>query len=239
MTFTALETSLQQGAPIEYYLFVQGLKRWAYCTGNTVRTYLGDTYVPYPVVRPGFSQTTKTARGVLRLSFPANNEFASQFLGFAPDVVTSVTIFRAHATDPDGQLSTEWKGRVITGKTSGSTIDLECEQVYSSTLRNGLRARFEINCRHALYRRGCNVSRELYLLSGSVISISGLNIDVSGAGSLGASYFVGGILAQLGGGERFITAQAGSVLTINRPFAGLQTGAAVNLYPGCDHLRST
>lgn len=240
MTYATLETSVQQGAPVELYEFVQGLKRWAYCSGAEEVVRSGQTYTPYAVQRDRVKQSTDVFKNSIKLTFPRGNEFASQFLGFAPEDVTSVTILRGHYTDPDAQFVTYWKGRVLSAKATESRIELECEPIYTSIKRPGLRAKFEYSCRHALYGRGCGVNRETYKHEGLVVTVAGgLNVDVVGAGTFPDGYFSGGILIAPNRSSRFLVSHAGSVVTMSRPISGLAPTQLVCLYPGCDHLRST
>lgn len=240
MTYTAYETSLEAGTPIELYEFVQGLQRWNYISGANSIVRLGQTYTPMPTKRDRIKQTSDIFKDGLKLTFPRDDPFASQFLGFSPENVTTLTVLRGHYGDPDSQFITYWKGRVVGAKASQNEIHVECESVFTSIKRPGLRARFEYGCRRTLYNRGCNVNRELYKLEGNVMSIaSSIQIQVAGAASMAAGYFTGGMLVAPNGASRFITAHSSDVVTISRPIQGLIGGQTVAIYPGCDHLMST
>lgn len=241
MTYAAYENSIQMGTPIELYEFVQGLQRWTFTTGAEPIIRLGRTYVPSPLVRDRIKQSTDVFKNGIRLSFPRTDEFAAQFLGFPPEELTTVTIWRGHYGDPDAQFEVHWKGRIISAKVDGSKIDLELEPIYTSLRRPGLRARFEYSCRHVLYGRGCGLNREAFKHDGTVLSItSGLNVEVSGvAGVFADGHFTGGILLAADGASRFIVAHTGGVVTMSRPLPSVVGASTVTLYPGCDHLRTT
>ena len=240
MSYVGFEESLEHGAPVEIYEFIQGILRWNYISGAESLVRLGQVYTPMPVSRDRIKQSSDIFKDSLRLSFPRDNAFASQYLGFAPEDVTTVTVLRGHVGDPDNEYIVYWKGRVVGAKAGGNTIDVECESVFTSIKRPGLRARFEYGCRHALYLSGCNVNRELYKMTGRVLSISGgLEITVAGAALKPDGYFTGGMLVAPSGVPRFITNHIGDKVTITRPLPGLVGDMLANLYPGCDHLMST
>uniref|UniRef100_A0AAU8GS05 Tail assembly protein n=1 Tax=Pseudomonas phage PAKlein3 TaxID=3230132 RepID=A0AAU8GS05_9VIRU len=240
MTYQTYEESLDRGTPVELYEFVQGIQRWNYISGTEPIVRLGQTYTPMPVTRAGVKQSGDVFKDSLKLSFPRDDAFASQFLGFAPEGVTTVTVLRGHYGDPDNEYVVYWKGRVVGAKAAGNQIDIECESIFTSIRRPGLRARFEYGCRRTLYLKGCNVNRELYKLQGDVLSIAGgLEVTVAGSGSKPDGYFTGGMLVTPDGAARFITNHVGDKVTMMRPINGLVGGMTVSLYPGCDHLRDT
>lgn len=241
MTYAAYENSVQSGTPIELYEFVQGTQRWSYISRAEELVRLGQVYTPAPIKRDRVKQSTDVFKNSMRLTFPRDNEFAVQFLGFAPDSVTTVAILRGHANDPDQQFIIYWKGRVLSAKATESQIEIECEPLYTSIRRPGLRAKFEYSCRHVLYRRGCFVNQEAFLHEGAVLSVSGgLNVEVAGAAALGATWFVGGMIVAEDGASRFIVGQpSAGVVTMSRPMPSVVGGSTVKLYPGCDHLRGT
>ena len=240
MTYTAYESSIDSGTPVELYEFIQGLNKWYFTSGADEFVSLGRTFVPAPIVRDRIKQGEDALKETLTLTFPRGDLFASQFLGFTPDLVTVVNVYRMHGEDPDKQLIQYWKGRVSGASASANTLKVECESVFTSVKRPGLRAKYEFTCRHTLYARGCNVNRELYLHTGSLISVSnGIVLTVSGAGSFPSGYFSGGMVITPDFGARFITAHASDNITVSRPFQSLSGGTTLNLYPGCDHLMET
>ena len=161
MTYSTYENSLELGTPVELYEFVQGIQRWNYISGADSIVRLGQVYTPMPVSRDRIKQTSDIFKDSLKLSFPRDDAFASQFLGFAPEDVTTVTVLRGHYGDPDNEYIVYWKGRIVGAKVNGNQIDVEAESVFTSIKRPGLRARFEYGCRRTLYLKGCNVNREL------------------------------------------------------------------------------
>lgn len=240
MSYSDYENSLDTGTPIELYEFIQGLQRWNYISGANSIIRLGQPYTPMPVKRDRIKQTSDIFKDSLKMDFPRDDPFASQFLGFAPEEVTTLTILRGHYGDPDEEFNVYWKGRVVGAKAQQNTITVECESVFTSIRRPGLRARFEYGCRHPLYGRGCLVNRETYKFDGQINTISnGVEVGVTGAASFPDGYFTGGMLIAPNGATRFLTAHTGGTVVMNRPIRGLAGSQIVSLYPGCDHLRTT
>lgn len=239
MTYATYETSLELGSPVELYEFVQGLQRWNYISGPDTIVRLGQPYTPSPIKRDRFKQTMDTFKDGLSLTFPRDDSFASQFLGFAPDLVTTVTVLRGHWGDPDEEYQVHWKGRVVGAKTSGNEVRVECESVFTSIKRPGLRARFEYTCRHTLYSRGCGVSRENFKVTGGVLSVGSLNVVIGAAALQANGFYTGGMLVAPSGATRFLTAHVGDTVTMSRPLVELYGGMEVSIYPGCDHLKET
>lgn len=240
MSYATYEASFQSGEPVELYEFIQGTTTWRYSSGQDVVTYLSHTFFPSPITRQGIKQSTDVFKNTMTLTFPQSHELASQFIGFAPDEVTTLTIYRGHATDPAGEFQVAWRGRVTAGTATGTKVDIDCEPIYTSLQRPGLRARFEYTCRYAVYMRGCNVDKETKRFNGvASVGSGGLHVTVAGAGALGATYFVGGMLIGPDNIARFITAQSGDLLTLQRPYVGVLPGDALKLYPGCDGAKTT
>lgn len=240
MTYSTFETSIDTGLPVELYQITQGSLSWNFVSGATEIVRLGQTYVPSSISRDNVKQTTDTFKDSMRLTFPRDNLFASQYIAFAPEEVTTVTLYRGHYGDPDSEFIVYWKGRVVGAKTSGNQIDIQCESVFTSIKRPGLRARFEYTCRRTLYLGGCNVNREAYKHIGNILSISGgLLLTVVGASLKPDGYYTGGMIISADSIPRFVVAHTGDNITLSRTVPGLASGQNVSLYPGCDHLKET
>lgn len=239
MSYDAIDSSIEDGSVVELYEFVQGVSRYTYCSTEEAVLYQSQIFKPFAGSRKSIKQTTDVLKDTISFVFPRGDVFASQYLGFAPDELVTVAIYRGHTTDVLGEFNVYWKGRVIGTKTSGNEISIDCESVFTSIRRPGLRARFEYNCRHSLYSAGCNVNREAYKTTGAVINVSGVNVSVQGAANLGNGYLTGGMIITPSGVSRFITSHIGDDLIISRPFSDLQGGTIVSVYPGCDHQMTT
>lgn len=239
MSYGSYESSIDSGSPIELYEFTQGGNRWYFTSHANPIEKDNNTYLPSPMTRGKIKLTSDVMKDSLKLSFPRGDAFAGQFLGFSPEKPTTVTILRGHITDPSEDFVVYWKGRIIGASAGGNKIDVDCESIYTSIKRPGLRARFEYNCRHVLYGGGCNLNREAFKVSSVIGGLSGglwVTLEPTGKPD---GYFTGGMLVSSQGATRFISAHVGDQLTISRPDPELEVGEPIDLYPGCDHLKTT
>lgn len=260
MTYSLIETSRQGGRPVYLYLIVQGAQEWALTTSARPMTFGGAVYQPSPISHSEPKQTNELSKDGVALTLPVGDDLASQFLGYSPDQVTSVTIFRLHYDDPDAEAIVFWKGRVASSKASGGKATIQCESIFTSLRRPGLRARYQRTCRHALYGKGCGANPEAFALiaTPSALSASGVVVTVPEAASYPSGYFFGGMLRASDASLRLIVGHSGQEITISRPirqlsqdfvdagvlgagyganYGGLYGGLGVTIYPGCD--RST
>lgn len=234
----------------ELFLFVQGNVMWTWTNGDRPITHNGDTYQPYPIARGEFEQSSDINRANVTLRVPRTNPIGLKNLSYGTDSTTSLTIFSVNGSD----INVQWKGRVGGTKCAGSEIVIECESVLTSSRRMGLRARYQRNCRHAVYHRGCGLNREDWAALGVCTAVSGQTITVPVAALQPADWYLGGMV-EYEGVIRFIAGHAGAQLVLVRPFDTLAQdvqdsgygesygnhygGAAVKIYPGCDRTTVT
>lgn len=253
MSYSAREQSAQDGRPVYLYKFVQGVQQWLYTNAPVTIVFAGESYAPSSVGHSEVKQSNELAKDSISLTFPLDDPFASQFLGYAPDLVTSVTLLRGHIGD--GEFVTYWKGRVASSKATGAQVRLECESIFTSLRRPGLRARYQRTCRHALYGRGCTLDPEVFAVTGRVSSMTSTTLTVPEAGTYPDGHFTGGMVRAPDNSLRLVSNHVGQILTLSRPSASLSASFALSgygygyglfygqltvlLYPGCDRLKST
>lgn len=251
MTYIARESSIQDGQPIYLYQFVQGDRVWRYTSAPADFTWNGEVWLASSISHTEVTQSGEMNKDSLSLKFPRTNEFALQFLGYMPDVVTVVTIWRGHTTDGDGEFRVYWKGRVASSKAPVGSITLECESIFTSMRRPGLRARYQRICRHPLYGRGCNLDMENFGFLTAATAASGNAVLVPGAALRPDGRYNGGMLKSKDGSLRLIVRHVGAQLTLSRDIPSLKEeiaaygygkrygeyygGVPVTIYPGCAH----
>lgn len=232
MTYQDLEHSAHGGQPQELYRFSQGANRWLYTSGQVAVDYQSETYQPASISRGGLEQGNELGRLGIEIRVPRDLSVVSLFLAAPPEGVVSVTIYRRHADD--AEFITYWKGRVSGSRLTGSEATLKCEPIASSLKRPGLRAHYQLLCRHVLYSSGCGALKDSFRVDGTLAAVSGVAVQVAAAASQPDGYFVGGMLATPLG-ARMIVGHIGVDLTLVAPMVGLAPGDAVQLYAGCDH----
>ena len=104
---------------------------------------------------------------------------------------------------------------------------------------------YQAGCQNALYDGACTLSRSSYAAAGTVSTISGTTMTISGpAASQAAGYWTqGGIIFTSGaelGEARTVKSWAGGVLTLLSPFPTAPApGDTFMMYAGCDKTRAT
>lgn len=250
MSYASKDYSAQDGAPVHLFLFTQGLLTWRYTTAAQPVIALGYEWEPSSLTNGAVNQSNDMVKDTLSIQVPRDYSLAETFLAYVPDTITSVTMYRGHLTAP-GEFIVYWKGRVASFKATGDSVSLECEPIFTSLRRPGLRARFQKSCRHALYGRGCRLNSEDWATSLLCTATSGANVTVPGAASLPVGYLIGGMLRSPDGVLRYIVNHVGDQVTLMRPVKSLVEavaaagygrsygeyygGVAVKLYPGCNH----
>ncbi|MES9843238.1 MAG: phage BR0599 family protein [Candidatus Sedimenticola sp. 6PFRAG5] len=232
MTYQDLEHSAHSGQPQELYRFSQGANRWLYTSGQVAVDYQSEIYQPASISRGGLEQGNELGRLGIEIRVPRDLSVVNLFLAAPPEGVVSVTIYRRHADD--AEFITYWKGRVSGSRLTGSEATLKCEPIASSLKRTGLRAHFQLLCRHVLYSSGCGALKDSFRVDGTLAAVSGVAVQVAAAASQPDGYFVGGMLATPLG-ARMIVGHISVDLTLVAPMVGLVAGDAVQLYAGCDH----
>lgn len=236
MSYATVESSIFDAAPQELYRFVLGDTIWRYTTVSAPLQYNGETYVPAPLRRSAIEQTKEFGRASLTLDAAEDLPVAQPFVVSPPDGVLSLTVFRQHGGD--GEFITWWKGRVVSVAFAPGTVQLRCEPIFTTLKRSGLRAHYQIGCRHPLYNGGCRVNAADYRVTGLIQVVAGNAVSAPEFLALPNGWFVGGRFAALGS-QRMIVASSGGTVSLSAPIPGLVAGLSFEAYPGCDHTLAT
>lgn len=229
-------TSVQAGRVRELFAFSDGDTTWRYTSADRAVSAMTHTWASAPIGRGSIDETGEIHRAGLAVTLPITDAFARGFVSDQADRQVSVTMWSEAAAD---DWAVAWRGRVVGASISGEVVTLNCESVFTSMRRPGLRARFTKGCRHALYGRGCGLDPDDFDTAGTVSDVAGAVVTVTGANAQADGWWVGGMLKTADGTARMIIGHAGNVLTLSRPIPGLAASAAVLIYPGCDHARAT
>lgn len=244
MSFIAQEQGIATGSPIELYDFSYDFHTWSYTSGDASFYDAATTrsYEPIVLDRGALKASSDITKNDLDLEIQFDAAFLDLFRAGPPSGVVSVTIRRLHRTDVSSEIVSLWKGRIVNVTWGVATARVTCESIRSSAQRFGLRRMFQRQCPHVLYSNACGASKALYEMIGTVESISGTSINITGVSSKPVNYFAGGYLQYtdsiLGTNERrAITGNPGSTNQINLivPTINLSIGDEVRVYPGCDH----
>ena len=175
MSYATLEVSQQDSAPVQLFQFNRGNTTWRYVALPALFTALTHDWTPEVISVGNISSSSDVPKDTISITLPITNAMAAAFLAYAPDAVTTVTVFRTHYDDPTNGLAI-WKGRVLSVSVTVATVTLTCEPVFVSLRRLGLRETYQRSCRHIFGGQGCNVDREALKISRVVTSVVGAKV---------------------------------------------------------------
>lgn len=243
MSYDTRDQSEEDADPVLLFKFVQGTTtyRYALATSAIHLSSDGTNWTPAVIVPSELGHSNDVGKDELRIELAADCPLALTFSGGAPDVITTVTVFRTFLA-PEETPVTYWKGRVVnTGMEPGKVV-LNCDPIFTQLKRPGLRALYTKMCRHVLFGRGCNIDAGDFETRVTVFDASGSLVTLP-ANTAHDGYWDGGMLTAPDGTSRMIVKHQAGKLTLIRPVASLnafvaahpQTGATVSLFRGCDH----
>ena len=244
MTYLLQDQSVQSSNPYYRFLFVQGVNEYRYTTQPIIVSDSNDVWEPVSIDSTEVTQSNEMAKDSIKLVIPRDNVFARLFLGGVPEQITTLTIFRGDGAIEDYQFY--WKGRIAGASASGDAVTLECENIFTSMRRSGLRALYQKNCRHTLYGRGCNINDYDFAHPATATAASGFIVTIEADTTIIDGEFTGGTLETSDGFLRYIINHSGTTLQLIRPLLSLEEEvnnssgmASITLYPGCDHTMAT
>lgn len=236
MTYAAADTGTQSGKPVELYRFANGANVWTFSSGAAPVSYSAEVYAPEAIERGQIEASQEFGRAALTVTVPYDNAVAQLFVSGYPLGHVTLALFRAHIGD--GEWITYWRGRVVSASFKGHTCELRCEPVYTTLRRAGLRAVYQLQCRHVLYGPGCGASAATHSVAGTVSAFVANQVFVAAAAGYPDDWFSGGYL-ETPHGSRLIMAHAGNSLTLSAAIPGLAAAEAVTVFAGCDHTHAT
>lgn len=260
MTFIAQEESVEDGQPIELFLFQNLESKFAYTSGQEVVTFGGNTFIPRPISRTEPEVESQQSNRNLVIKMPLNDPFVARYVSTIPASPDSCTIFRFHSTDGAAEVIKFFVGEVsnvaITGNeakvnllSSGRII---AEQIPKQTFRN--------LCNHILYDAFCAVDDSQFKLSTVVTAISADSLTITVFGDTNTvlnsglelsaqmtadpTFFDAGFFRRAGIEHRMVLSSVdnggnSATFTVLLPFETLEVGTVVELFAGCDHQLPT
>lgn len=237
MSYDAIETSAQGRRPVELYTFLRDYQAWRYTSADRDITVDGAVYLARPLQRGKIEATQESTRLPLTIRAPRDLEVAELYRIAPPTVAVTFILQEFHYGD--GELRAQWSGRISAVSFEGSEAVITLEPVFTSMRRIGLRRLYSRTCPHDLYGVQCKVNRENHRVESTADAVSGVTVAVPAASLRPDGYYAGGFIeypVELGIIERrFISDHVSETLTLTaRPY-NLDVGAAVKIYPGCDH----
>ena len=241
MSYDAIETSEQGRRPVELYTFFREFQAYRYTSADRDIKIGGATYFARSISRGEIQVGEEVGRNSLSVRCQRDLEVADLYRTVPPSIPVTFMLQQYH--EGDSEIAVIWTGRVVQVEWSGAQAEIRLESVYTTLRRVGLRRMFQKQCPHVLYGQSCRVNREAFRLDAQADAISGSTISVAPAAVRPDGYYSGGMVEYvIEGGlneRRFIYEHAGASLTLNAAPLGLELGATLKIYPGCDHTIST
>ncbi len=246
MTFSAIETSRHQGAPVTLYLFAYSeTASFAYTDAEQAIQHDGITYEPIPIMRDSVTSSGTLDRSALAVRMPRDVELSELFRVYPPAQVVTLIIRQGHLSDtPEPEFLVVWSGRVLSVGREGEECVVSCEPVSSSLRRPGLRRHYQLGCPHVLYGPQCQANKPASSVTATVASLSGAAITLNAGwnGEFPAARFTEGVVEWVndaGGTERRkILSVAGNTLRLGGLLRDLEAGETITARLGCNHQMS-
>jgi uncharacterized phage protein (TIGR02218 family) len=238
MTFDVLETSLQQGEPIELYEFTVYGQVYRYTTASVSVTRGANLYRAVgPMSRSEIEETAEIVRSDLTITVPHDFEITEFYDIAPPSDVILLTVKRTHRNDED--VTPWWSGRVLNCTWEDGSAKLHAESIYTSLKRAGLRRRYSRQCPHVVYGPQCRADETAFRITVALENVAGANVSAAIFATYPDDRFGGGFIEwEPTPGRKIyrgIKGHAGSALMLTHPFVGMTDGAVVLAYPGCKH----
>jgi len=262
MSFAAIASLVYGKKPFFLYEFLRGNDLWLFTSLSRQWVTVPDvfdlpnvfaepdmfsrTWEPSPIKHGKITHSQRTAQTELPITFPQSDQFARLFLSPLGMDATRVRIFRSYENDPDAELVTIYRGRVLqaTPKYKAGTIDLICGGGLGDLDRKGLSAVMQGPCRHVVYYGSCGLNLSDWTVNGTATGISGVTVTVPEAAASADGFYTSGLF-EFAGAMEMIDAHVGDQLTLAAPVIGLADeiaasgSAAVGIMRGCDKSFAT
>jgi uncharacterized phage protein (TIGR02218 family) len=234
MTYQDSEAGIASGKPIELYDFAFGVDHWRYTSASETVTYMNHDYEPVLIQRSDLEQSDNAFKNELSITVGRDNEFAQQFIAAPLDGIVTLTVYRGHGSD----YVTFWMGVMSSISFNSDEVKITASPKTTSMLRTGLRRKYQKLCNYPLYGSGCRVNNELFKVTSTIATISGLTITSAIFATKADGWFTAGMI-KIGDKKRLITSHTGSTITISHSLIGVVAGNSFTAYAGCDHLMAT
>lgn len=235
--------------PVELFLFQVGETTfYAYTQAEKPIVFLSRTYAPLAISRDTFTSSGTLDKTRLKIIVPLMSEIAELFRLTSPGFNVSLRIFSGDLAAPQKSFSLIWLGRVIQSSREeapgvGEQCSLSCEPASTTMRQNGLRANWQLPCRHVLYAPRCGAS-EAAATSSRVSTAVGTNwVEVAPGweGVIPRGKYVSGKITwtgPFGKEQRRILAVTDVRLSVSGTTAGLAVADTVSIVLGCNRQLS-
>lgn len=242
--YSIRERSWEDGAPVEYYVFMRDTETWRYNTSDRVlsRNEAGvlHDYLPLSISREGIQQGAERNKLTLNVHVPRSADVVRLWHPIPTSAPVALTIYGGHVGDGDEVVT--WIGRVVAPKFRPEVVTLLGEPTTTLARKSGQVQSWQRGCMHVLYKQGdglCNANREDFAVEGVIEASSGVTVQSASFADIPDGRLAGGYIewtTPSGTVERrSINTHDGNIITVIYGSAELPVGTEFAAYPGCRH----
>ena len=238
MSYDVQEKSIQDGMPIELFLFRRSTgETYAYTNSETPQVRDSITYTPEVISRERITRADLGENKELRVTVPSTNPMAALWNNLIPGGEISFYLYQKHLTDSSSEYIQLFSGYIASASFLGD--GRECTfSINPQTVKSGRiipRRTYSSSCNNTHYGARCGLNADEYQEEMTVVTVGTLAIQVEGASNLsGSTYWVRGWL-KFGDEYRLVIRQFNDFLYLNLPFRRSPLGATILGLPGCKH----
>jgi uncharacterized phage protein (TIGR02218 family) len=231
-----LETSTDDGRPIELFEFRYGAKRWRYTNADRDLYAAGGQHEALAIERSGITQSGEKSQDDMTITIPSEIEIIDLFRVSAPAEPIYVFIRSMHYGG--GAAPIIWAGKLTSvGRDEIGVGKLTCRTLTATVISSAARLTWDRNCPHMLYDEGCKVNKADHADNIRVEEVNGTTLVVSGLNFTTEDYYSAGFIEWMvypGTYERRgIKKHVADTFQIFGSTDGITVGKAVVAYPGC------
>ncbi len=212
---------------------------WSYTSTNENVEYDSITYIPEIIKIGNLVISDDFYKTNLTVNISSQNEFIRSFIAGSPDISVVIDIFR-YTPETDSAI-TFFHGEIMSVTINEKTSKITCNQSSVRLSKQMMTNYFQKPCRHILYSKtGCRLNRNSYKIKGTILTMNGNVITMSGVTSNDSSYYLAGEI-KTGLERKTITKYNPSTkaITLMRNLVKAKIGDAITIYAGCDHTKES
>lgn len=232
------ETSVENGNPVELYMFTHVGVQYLYTSADVDITYIdgNNTYLfkSEYIKRGGDLKVGGSDSETCTINVKRTNSIAMLFQGSPPESPTDITIYRMHTND-----STK-ADVIMVGNISQCSLD-GSEATLNATMESYMgkeipRGKLQYYCNNTLFDANCGLDEELYTdVCKLDIGYTSLSVSSTDIGKKEDGYYTGGVII-MGDSIRQVLSHTGTTVTIKYPFPKSVITGSFTISAGCDAL---
>jgi hypothetical protein len=234
LSFEAKETSVQDSAPFELYLFQTQDSTHRVTSYERDYVYAGGTYLHIDISRSEITNDQEQRSGSVKVQISSTHPIVQPFVAYLPSTPLFLTIFRLQEGEADGEAKVIFSGRVNIC-TFGDPCELTCVPDSDQLKRIVPGTQFQSQCNHILYDEGCTVDPEDFRRSIVLSAVSDDKVTLTSADFAGEAdgWFTNGYI-ELGEQRRMIINHVGDTVILFAGMADLAAGLTIDAFAGCN-----